>query len=60
MANPIQFIKEARVEMSKVVWPTKKDVVRITINVVVLSLLMAAFLGLVDYGLLTLVENFIK
>ena len=55
MANPIQFIKEARAELTKVVWPTRRETIRITIAVVVLSLTVAAFLGAIDYGLTSLI-----
>jgi preprotein translocase subunit SecE len=56
MANPIQFIKEARSELGKVVWPSRAEVIRITIAVIVLSLAVALFLGLIDYGLTYLFE----
>lgn len=51
MANPIQFIKEAQAELKKVVWPSRKETIRITIAVIILSLVVAAFLGLADLGL---------
>jgi preprotein translocase subunit SecE len=51
MTNPVQFVKEAWSELRKVVWPTRKEVVRITFAVIVLSLLVAAFLGGIDFGL---------
>lgn len=60
MANPIQFIKEAKAELMKVVWPTRAQVFKITVSVVVLSVVMAAFLGLIDFGLLTLIEKFLE
>lgn len=56
MTNPIQFIKEARAEMTKVVWPSRKETIRITIAVIALSLAVAIFLGLVDFGLTKLFE----
>ncbi|HTL39527.1 MAG TPA: preprotein translocase subunit SecE [Methylomirabilota bacterium] len=56
MANPIQFIKEARAELTKVVWPSRKETTRITIAVVALSLVVAALLGAVDFGLTKLIE----
>jgi preprotein translocase subunit SecE len=56
MTNPWQFIKEARTELTKVVWPTRKETIRITLAVVGLSLATAAFLGLVDYGLSQLIQ----
>jgi len=60
MSNPIQFIKEARVELTKVVWPSKETTLRITISVVVLCIVTAAFLGAVDFGLTQLVEWFLS
>ncbi|MEO8065655.1 MAG: preprotein translocase subunit SecE [Candidatus Doudnabacteria bacterium] len=60
MTNPIQFIKEARSELTKVVWPTRKETIRITIAVVLLSLAVAAFLGAVDYGLTALFEYIVN
>lgn len=56
MTNPIQFIKEARSELGKVVWPTRREVTRITIGVIVLSLAVALYLGAADYGLTKLME----
>ena len=56
MANPIQFIKEARAELTKVVWPSRAETMRITIAVVILSLVVAMFLGAVDYGLTKLLD----
>ena len=60
MTNPIQFLKEARAELTKVVWPSRRETVRITVAVIVLSLVVAVFLGAVDYGLTKLFEYFIN
>jgi len=60
MTSPIQFIKEARSELTKVVWPTRKETIRITVAVVALSLAVGIFLGLVDFGLTKLFEVFIN
>jgi len=56
MLSPLQFLKEAKAELTKVVWPSRKETIRITIAVIVLSLGVALFLGAVDYGLTTLFE----
>lgn len=56
MTNPIQFLKEAKAELAKVVWPSRKETIRITIAVVLLSVAVAVFLGIVDYGLTKLFE----
>jgi len=56
MVNPIQFLREVRSELVKVVWPERSQVVRTTVAVIALSLVVAAFLGAVDYGLTKLIE----
>ncbi len=46
-----QFLREVRVELAKVTWPTRKDTIASTSVVLVIVILIAAFLGLVDLGL---------
>ena len=49
MANRIvTFLKEARVELKKVTWPTRRETIRYTTAVIVMSLAVAAFLGGLD------------
>lgn len=55
----VSYIQEARDELRKVVWPTRKETVRNTFVVVGISLLVAAFLGLADYVLNIVLERFI-
>jgi preprotein translocase subunit SecE len=43
------FIKEARVELRKVNWPTREQTIKYTALVVGLSLAVAIFLGALDY-----------
>ena len=56
----LNYIKSSQQELKKVVWPTKKEVTRNTILVIVFSLSVAAFLGAVDYLLTILVESIIS
>lgn len=46
--NAIQFFKEAYVELTKVTWLGKKEVVATTIVVVVFVIILAIFVSLVD------------
>ena len=46
-----QFLREVRIELSKVTWPTRKDTIASTSVVLVIVFLIAAFLGIVDLGL---------
>jgi len=43
-----QFLKEFRVEMRKVTWPTRKEVVASTGVVLVFVFILAVYLGLAD------------
>ena len=56
----IQYIKDSKTELKKVVWPSKKQTINHTLLVIGFSLGVAAFLGVVDFGLNKLVELIIK
>jgi len=43
-----QFLKEVNAELRKVTWPTKDELVGSTIVVMVVSLVVAIFIGIVD------------
>ena len=50
MAKVIQFFKESRAELKKVVWPTKDDVISSIKVVIVSTIFVALILGLLDLG----------
>lgn len=52
-ANPLQFIQQVRSEVSKVVWPNRREVVLTTIMVFIMAALTATFFSLVDLGIRT-------
>lgn len=49
--NPIQYLKEARIELGKVTWPTKKETIRYSAIVIAVTVAMAAFFALLDWSL---------
>ena len=59
MSKIIQFFREVRVEMSKVVWPTGRQLVVYTLVVILLSVLLAVFLGALDLGFQTILTKYI-
>ena len=59
MNKIIQFFTGAKAELTKVSWPSRRELLRYTILVVVISFLVAMFLGLLDMLFSYLVENFI-
>lgn len=44
----VTFLKEARIELKKVAWPTRQAAARYTLAVIVMSAAIAVFLGGVD------------
>lgn len=59
MASPMQFLKEAKTELMKVNWPTKQQTINYTLIVVVISIVIAAFLGGLDYFFEYLLKTFL-
>jgi preprotein translocase subunit SecE len=52
----IQFLREVRVELKKVTWPSRKQTVGATTVVLLLVILVSVFLGIVDFGLSSLIR----
>ncbi len=51
MFNKIKnFLKEARQEIKKVNWPSRKETIKYTLFVIGISLAVAIYLGLLDYA----------
>jgi preprotein translocase subunit SecE len=49
MKNPLSFLKESKDELTKVVWPTRKQTIEMTIVVIVVVLIVSFYLGGIDY-----------
>lgn len=60
MNKIINYIRDSWIELKKVSWPSKQETYKNTIMVIVVSLAIAAFLGLADYGLNLGLEQLIK
>lgn len=43
------YIRGVREELLKVVWPKKEEVIKLTATVVIITLIVSAYLGLLDY-----------
>lgn len=53
MANPVQFIGQVRAEVSKITWPTRREVITTTIMVFIMASLVSLFFFLVDLAIRT-------
>ena len=52
-----QFISDIINELKKVMWPTRQELVRLTLMVLAVCIATAIVLGLVDYGFGRLVRE---
>ncbi|MGD8992050.1 MAG: preprotein translocase subunit SecE [Desulfobacterales bacterium] len=52
----IQFLREVKIELKKVTWPSRKQTIGSTAVVIVLVLIISMFLGFVDIGLSNLIR----
>ncbi|MBU0619148.1 preprotein translocase subunit SecE [Patescibacteria group bacterium] len=56
----IGFFNQARAELKKVTWPNKEAVIKMTIIVIVVSVAVGGFIGLLDYLFISITSIIIK
>ena len=47
----VKYFKETKQELSKVAWPSKLELRDSTVVVIVLSIVVSLFIGIIDYAL---------
>jgi len=53
------FLQESKQELLRVNWPSRQDTIRLTLVVIAMSLLVAFFLGALDFIFTKLLEAFL-
>ena len=56
ISKTVQFLREVKMELKKVTWPSRKQTLGSTLVVLILVTIIAFFLGAVDIGLSSLVR----
>jgi preprotein translocase subunit SecE len=54
--SPAQFVREVRQELTKVTWPSRRELVTTTVSVLVMSALAALFFFVADQLIATAVR----
>ena len=49
MTTPVIFVREAYDELRQVVWPSRKEIFRLTGIVIILSVIMGLYIGGLDW-----------
>lgn len=60
ITTPLTFIQEVRAELKRVVWPSREQITRLTLSVVVISIIVSAIIGAFDYLFTTITQYIIK
>jgi preprotein translocase subunit SecE len=55
-----EFVREVIAEFRKVTWPNRQELMNSTTVVIVVTLILAFFLGAVDIGLARIVEGILR
>jgi preprotein translocase subunit SecE len=56
ITRAIQFLREVRVELKKVTWPSRKQTIGSTAVVLIIVLIVSVFLSVADIGLSSLIR----
>jgi preprotein translocase subunit SecE len=54
--SSVQFLREVKIELKKVTWPSRKQTIGSTVVVIAVIILISIFLGSVDIGLSSLIR----
>lgn len=60
MNKVLNYFKEVRAELKRVVWPTRTNVMQMTVNVIVISLIVGAYLGGLDYVFTSVTQSILN
>jgi preprotein translocase subunit SecE len=60
IAKPVNFIKEVKAELGKVAWSTRQELMASTIVVIVVTVILGVFIGLIDIILSKLLSILFK
>ena len=48
IAKPVNFLKEVKAELGKVAWSTREELLASTIVVIVVTVILGVFIGIID------------
>jgi preprotein translocase subunit SecE len=60
MTSPIFYLRQTFDELKKVTWPTRADVVKLTVIVLIISLIVGLYIGALDYVFIRVTELFLR
>lgn len=58
--NPVSFLREVKMELDKVVWPTRRQALELTLLVVVISVIVGVYVGGLDFVFTSIINTLVK
>jgi len=52
----IEYLKEVKLELTKVTWPKKQQIIKLTLIVFIISAVVGVYVGALDYAFTKLLE----
>jgi preprotein translocase subunit SecE len=56
MLSLLKYLREVKLELSKIVWPKSTEVIKLTLIVLIISFAVGAYVGGLDFGFTKLLE----
>lgn len=56
MKTVVKYLQEVRTELSKVVWPKREEVIKLTLIVLIISVIVGLWVGSLDFVFTKLLE----
>jgi len=60
MPKAFVFLKEVKAELEKVVWPTREETIRLTVIVIVISVIASLYVGAIDFLFTNIINIILK
>ncbi len=57
MTGPLAFFRETYDELKKVTWPSKEELIRLTVIVITISVVVGIYIGGIDLALTKITET---
>jgi preprotein translocase subunit SecE len=56
MKRLVNYLSDVKIELSKVVWPKRETVFKMTLTVIIVSAIVGAYLGFLDFAFTKMLE----
>ncbi|NTV30791.1 preprotein translocase subunit SecE [candidate division WWE3 bacterium] len=60
MKTVIGFFQDVYAELKKVSWPSRAETIKMTTLVIIATVVVGAYVGVIDFGLTKVIETFIQ